>query len=151
MYRSSFRLSTRPARRRMSRWWDSVGPGISTASWISPTDISRPAFTSTKKTWRRLRCARALKAWTCVSSADNGASGDPAIVFIFPSLWKYRSRVKWYARRGLRGSANATGAGVRRVRMRHDDRRSDIGERGNEPAEESRRSGGSEQLRDDER
>src|SRR6185369_16121953 len=94
MYRSSFRLSTRPARRRTSRWWDSVGPGISTASWISPTDISRPAFTSRKNTCRRLRWASALNASTCVSSADNRATGKRAIVFIFRSIWKYRTLVK---------------------------------------------------------
>src|SRR4029453_9283466 len=93
MYRSCFRLSTSPARRRMSRWWDKVGPGISTASWISPTDRALPAFTRTKKTWSRLRCARALNASTWLSSADSCVGGSRAIVFIFRSIWKYQSRV----------------------------------------------------------
>src|SRR6267142_4063407 len=83
MYRSSLRLSTSPARRSRSRWCDRVGPGISTSAWISPTDISLPARTRKKKTWRRVRCARALNASTCSSLASSWARGSRAMVFIF--------------------------------------------------------------------
>src|SRR5438128_7763221 len=90
MYRSSFRLSTSPARRRMSRWWDRVGPGISTASWISPTDSAFPAFTRTKKTWSRLRCARALKASTWLSRPTT----EPAAGARSPSYFEVDGNVE---------------------------------------------------------
>src|SRR5882672_5312618 len=94
MYRSSLRLSTRPARRSRSRWCDRVGPGISTSAWISPTDISRPARTRKKKTWSRLRWARALNASACSSLASSWASGSRAMVFILRDISKYGTEVK---------------------------------------------------------
>ena len=42
MYRSSFRLSIRPARRSCRGGGTACGPGISTASWISPTETLAP-------------------------------------------------------------------------------------------------------------
>src|SRR5258705_10984178 len=94
MYRSSFRLSTRPARRSRSRWCDRVGPGISTPGWIPPTDISRPGRTRKKKTWSRLRWARALNASACSSLALSWASGSRAMVFILRDISKYGTEGK---------------------------------------------------------
>src|SRR5687768_14852180 len=75
----------------MSRWCESVGPGISSSAWMSPAATSCRARTSRKKICRRLRCARALKASTCASVACSRAMGS---VFIFRKVSKYRTRVK---------------------------------------------------------
>src|SRR5438046_2583991 len=76
MYRSCLRLSTRPARRSTSRWCESVGPGTSTASWISLTETSRLARARKKKTCSRVKWARALRSSTWLSLASSLASGS---------------------------------------------------------------------------
>ena len=80
--------------------WSRAGSGspfiglATSAAWISPTETSLPARTRKKKTWIRLRCPRALNASTWLSSASSRASGRRAIVFVFRSVWNYRTDVK---------------------------------------------------------
>src|SRR5437667_12336320 len=108
MYRSCLRLSTRPARRSTSRWCESVGPGTSTASWISLTETSPLGRARKKKTCNRVKWASALRASTWLSLASSLASGSGVLVFIFLYLSKFRESRPF---RGASWSWHRRGAG----------------------------------------